>query len=371
MAKFAAEFGIRCGAMPLVERIKKARTGWLALGFVLTFLIGLAPIEARAWSDEIFAAFLKQGLWHEKVDDNVKGESLTADLIRRIVTKYRAQPDDPNALQDLGLFALAMGIAEWGVADPANLPPDPAGKNWASDTGPDSGKHLMSYAVGGIGISHADVGDLEKFIVLVANDAALVPAEHRQALLRLANTKLYKPRKKKYQVIYDEIRAAGVCVPKPLDTDLNGVKFEHFKWGADCAKHANKNLTQNDWRVFRTWMRAALRTKSKQEWLASLWMDKYWVPSLKTVPPGPGYIEEVLVNARVRNSSPKAAKDAPKLRRATTVEERVQRELDTYGKFSMKTLKRRCGIMLRPVVLYRYFANEPRLQGIKCPAGSA
>ena len=98
--------------------------------FVLTFLIGLAPIEARAWSDEIFAAFLKQGLWHEKVDDNVKGESLTADLIRRIVTKYRAQPDDPNALQDLGLFALAMGIAEWGVADPANLPPDPAGKGY-------------------------------------------------------------------------------------------------------------------------------------------------------------------------------------------------------------------------------------------------
>ncbi len=371
MANFTAELGIRRGAMPPAERNKKARAGWPALGFALAFFIGLAPIEARAWSDEIFAAFLKQGLWHEKVDDNVKGENLSADLIRRIVTKYRAQPDDPNALQDLGLFALAMGVAEWGVADPAGLPPDPAGKKWASDTGPDSGKHLMSYAVGGIGISHADVGDLEKFIVLVANDAALVPAEHRQALLRLADTDLYKPRKKKRQVIYDEIRAAGTCASQKFDTDLNGEKFNHFNVGTDCAKYMNKNLNASDWRVFRTWMRAALRTKSKQEWLASLWMDKYWTPSLKTVPPGPGYIEEVFVNVRVRNSSPAAAKDAPKLRRATMVEQRMQRELDTYGKFSMKTLKRRCGIMLRPVVLYRHFAGEPPLQGIKCPAGSA
>jgi hypothetical protein len=370
MTEFAKEFGIRRGAIPLIEQIKKARVGWPALGFVLAFLIGFAPVEVRAWTDEIFAAFLKQGGWHEKVDDNVKGENLSPDLIRQIVSKYQAQPNDPNALQDLGLFALAMGIAEWGVADPAGLPPDPAGKNWASDTGPDSGKHLMSYAVGGIGISHADVGDLGKFIRLVADDASLVPAEHRRALLRLANTGLYR----RGAVIYDEIRAAGVCAHQKFDIDLNGERFNHFAnigaGGNYCAKYKNQKLNASDWRLFRTWMRAALRAKSKQEWLASLWLEKYWNISLNKVPSGPGYIEEVLVNVRIRNSAPAVANTAM-TRPAATVVERVQRELDAYGKFSMKTLKRRCRLMLRPVVLYRHFAGEPPLQGIKCPLGSA
>lgn len=349
------------------------RRGWPVIGVALAFLFGLAPFEARAWSDDVFAAFLKLGGWHENAEDNIMGENLTAELIQRIVTRYRAQPDDRDAQQDLGLVALAMGVAEWGVADPAGLPPDPRGKNWASDTGIDSGKHLMSYAVGGIGISHADVGDLERFIGLVAG-SDIVPMEHRQALLRLANKDLYKPRNGRRQVIYDEIRAAGRCVPNPSDTDLNGRNFDHFKGPAGpdyCRKYANKTLTDNDWRVFRTWMRAALRTRPMQEWLVLLWMDKYWTPSLKKVPPGPGYIEEVIVNVRIRNSTPRVADRAPTRRQATSVAERVQRELDTYGEWNMRTLKRRCRIMLRPVVLYRHFAGEPPLQGFRCPPDSA
>jgi hypothetical protein len=72
-----------------------------------------------------------------------------------------------RAQQGLGLLALLLGTAEWGVAG-AGLPDDPAKKNWESDTGEDSGKHVMSYAVGGVGILHADVGDLEEYVKWVA-----------------------------------------------------------------------------------------------------------------------------------------------------------------------------------------------------------
>jgi hypothetical protein len=327
-----------------------------------------------AFTSAVFDAFLRQGLWHVTVDDNVTGECLTSDLIRQIVTRYRAQPGDAGAVQDMGLFALAMGVAEWGVIDPAGLPADPAGKRWKSDTGPDSGKHLMSYGIGGIGISHADVGDLEEFIRDVAEDRTVVPAEHAPALLRLADRDLYKPRNGRRAVIYDEIRAAGICASQKFDIDLLGEPFRHFdNLGAGssyCAKHLNRNLNATDWRVFRTWMRAAIRTKAKQEWLASLWLRDYWDVSLVKIPQGPGFIEEALVNVRVRNSSPRHA-DRAMDQPAATIAERVQRELDEYGRFNMSTLQRRCRLMLRPVVLFRHFAGESPLQGITCPPGSA
>ena len=131
----------------------------------------------------------------------------------------------------------------------------------------------MSYGIGGIGISHADVGDLEEFIRDVAEDRTVVPAEHASALLRLADRDLYKPRNGRRQVIYDEIRAAGVCASQEFDTDLLGEPFRHFdNVGVDseyCAEYENRNLSATDWRVFRTWMRAAIRTKAKQERLVS------------------------------------------------------------------------------------------------------
>ena len=76
-----------------------------------------------AFTSAVFDAFLQQGLWHVTVDDNVTGECLTADLIRQIVTRYRAQPGDAGVVQDMGLFALAMGVAEWGVSIRRACPP--------------------------------------------------------------------------------------------------------------------------------------------------------------------------------------------------------------------------------------------------------
>lgn len=321
-------------------------------------------------SSEFFDAYLDQGLWHEQVDDIRDGEKLDAALLHRIVTNYRARPEDPIALQEMGLFALALGVAEWGVANTKGLPADPAAKSWRSDTGPDSGKHLMSYAIGGVGISHADVGDLEEFIRVVADEPHIVPAEHRQGLLRLADASLYR----EDLGTYDQIRAAGVCASPAAGTDLRGEPFDHFvnvgAGSAYCARYKNDKLNAHDWLVFRTWMRAAIRNRDMQEWLAALWLEKYWDKSLKKVPRGPGYMEEVIVNVRVRNSSPRTA-DRALRRPATTIVERVQRELDEYGARDIDTLRRRCRLMLRPVVLYRHFANEAALDGITCPPGSA
>lgn len=298
-------------------------------------------------------------------------ENLTAELIQRIVMRYRAQPDHRDAQQDLRLVALAMGVAEWGVADPAGLPPDPRGKNWASDTGIDSGKHLMSYAVG---------GGLEFPMPMSAtssalSDSSLVPTSYRwNTAKRCCDWRTKTSISQGMEGTKSSMtRFALPAVACPiLGYRLERQNFDHFKGPAGldyCAKYANKTLTDNDWRVFRTWMRAALRTRPMQEWLVSSWMEKYWTPSLKKVPPGPGYIEEVIVNGRIRNSTPRVANRAPTRRQATSVAERVQRELDTYGEWNMKTLKRRCRIMLRPVVLYRHFAGEPPLQGVRCPPG--
>jgi len=326
----------------------------------------LEEIMPGLWSETVFTALLKQGRWDGNADDKITGECLTVELVRDIVARYQAQPTDRGALQELGLVTLAMGVAQWGIENPTGLPADPAHNAWKSVTGPNSGKHLMSYSIGGVGISHADVGDLDKFIEAVASDTSIVPAEHAPGLLRLRDKTLYK----KDSGTYDQIRGAGVCPAKSIDVDLNGKPFEHFtKVGVDanyCATYRNDALKATDWQVFRTWMRAALRTRPKQEWLANRWMEHYWEPSLKMVPPGPGYIDEVMVNVRVRNSSPAVANEALK-RHATTVSERVRRELKEYELRKPSAFRRRCGLMLRPVVLYRHFAKQAPLEGVECP----
>ena len=53
-------------------------------------------------------------------------------------------------------------------------------------------------------------------------------------------------------------------------------------------------------------MRAAIRTKAKQERLVSLWLKEYWDVSLAKVPQGPRFMEEALINVRVRNFEPQA-----------------------------------------------------------------
>jgi len=74
-----------------------------------------------------------------------------------------------------------------------------------------------------------------------------------------------------------------------------------------------------------------------------------------------------MVNVRIRNSAPKAANEAIKRHPpAPGVAGRVQRQIDGYAEWKLKTARRRWRIMMRPVVLYRYFSGLPQLIGIAC-----
>ena len=124
---------------------------------------------------------------------------------------------------------------------------------------------------------------------------------------------------------------------------LNGEKFDHFEvYGAGaayCAEHRNENLSATDWRVFRTWMRAAIRTKAKQEWLASLWLEKYWDVII-----GEGSARRRDTWKRPSSTCVSAIRLPGRpisrwLGRLQQSSERVQRELDQYGEFNMSTLQ--------------------------------
>ena len=120
-------------------------------------------------SPEDFQTFLDAGRWSATADDNIAGEKIPADVVRRIVHSYNLSPTALMARRGLGLLALMLGVAEWGVDGHGGLPEDPNNhKNWISNAGPTTGKHLMSYAIGGVGISHADVGDLQEFVKWIA-----------------------------------------------------------------------------------------------------------------------------------------------------------------------------------------------------------
>ena len=311
-------------------------------------------------SDEDFSDFLEAGKWSDTADDNITGEVITREMASRIVARFNASPTSAEAAQGLGLLALLLGVAEWGIRG-ENLPDDPANKGWRSDTGEDSGKHLMSYAVGGVGISHADVGDLEEFVRWLGSSGA-IPSKHLKGWLELAGKKYGRE-----GIVYDEIRAAGRC-GDPDPVDLLGEPFRHFDGPAGaryCKDYENAQLKERDWQVFRTWTRASLRTRDGQQFLLKMWLRDYWEPTVRQVPPGEGAPEEMLVNVRIRNSAPAVARSAPTRHPPRSgVAGRVQRELDAYADWKLKTARRRWRIMMRPVALYRHLSGLDPLTGV-------
>lgn len=357
--------GALIGSMGLFYPALRLAAPWgVSLG-PLTLLMGTAHAAATPLSDSVVQRLLIGGRWSETADDNLDGEVISTDLVKELVQTYRDHPNDRAAQVGLGLLALTVGVAEWGVSNgQGDLPEDPAGTKWKSDTGPDSGKHLMSYGIGGVGVCHADVGYLFDFIRFTAK-LDVVPPGHKEALLRLANPSIYASKIGPY----DQLRAAGLCGVPHFDTDLKGEPFKYFKdklHQSYCTKYANPKLSSADWRIFGTWTRAALRTREGQEWMLRMWIAKYWDKTLALVPPGEGFPEEALINVRIRNSLPKCANEALKVPAADT-EERIVREMNEYKKCRPDAYQRRCGLMLRPVVLYRHFAGKPPLTGIKCP----
>jgi hypothetical protein len=333
-------------------------------GAIIILTLLSQSTEARAWSDDTFEEYLAAGKWSVTADDNQSGETLPYATVERIVRRYCEAPGNADARENVGILAIAVGAANWGVSNPEKLPPDPNKESWKSTTGADAGKHVMSYAIGGVGISHGDVGDLQDFLRRLAQKDNL-PAGEKAGLMKLADGVRYR----KPGVVYDEVRAAGVCSPTKFDTDLKGSAFEHLPQSAKrvyCAVRKNSALGAADWRLFRSAVRDALRSKEEQSWLLKYWLRKYWDVSLAKVAPGPGFIEEAIVNARIRNSSPVWANRAIAGASATP-QQRIDRELKVYRTRDRETADRRRGTMLRPVVLYQGISADLKRAGINCP----
>lgn len=308
--------------------------------------------------DTAFEYILERGRWSASADDDVQGESLDAGFVKDLMLAYRDNPEDRGAQLGLGLVALILGVAQWGISDPQGLPEDPAQSDWKAQTSNNTGKHLMSYGVGGVGIAHIDNDELIAFMKYVLG-SGLIPGEHKAAFQRLSEPGLYLP---DGGGVYGQLRAAGICAPLPINVDLEGAGFKHFNNSHNvgyCEKYRNPALTSLDWQTFRTWMRVALRTKAGQRWLFSSWLSTYWDKSLAAVPPGEGAAEELLINARIRNSLPACA-DRALQAPATDSRDRVRRELEEYAKCAPSAYERRVALVLRSVVLYRHFTGaEP------------
>jgi hypothetical protein len=309
---------------------------------------------------DLFGEFLAQGQWSPSGDDNEKEEALSQDLLRQLVEAYRAHPNDRSGQYALGLFVLAMSIAEWGVRDPSGLPADPQGEGWRSHSGPNSGKHLMSYSVGGIGISHADGDEMIDFVQKICQFPQITPQQKSDLLATVEKTR-YKNQK----VTFDQLRASSVCRSGTtlLGKDLFGEEFKHHEIGGGasyCEAHfGSSNLTPHDWIIFKTWARIALRKIEVQQSLIDKWFDQYWSKTLRQLAPGDGFEEEAFINVRFRNSFSHAATTTSAA--TSGVPERIATQMRAYRAINSKRFDRRVLIIQRPVTLYRAFAGKVQL----------
>lgn len=107
------------------------------------------------------------------------------------------------------------------MVPPDGLHIDPEKKNWKGPRKGNDGKHLMSYAVGGVGIDHTDSSTLVELIdVIKTKYPKMAPGANKFFALRGTD--------------FDEIRAnGGVCSnPKmEIGSDLNGMPFGHSCYG--------------------------------------------------------------------------------------------------------------------------------------------
>lgn len=304
--------------------------------------------------EDLVSGILDAGQWRENADDNAKDERLPADLVDKLCKAYDREHPSDQAIAGMGLLCLTLAVAEWGVRWPAEPPEDPDSSHWRGPGSIRQGKHLMSYALGGIGIAHLDVGGAVRFFSALGS---MVP-EAKADLQEFQRASFH----------YDPVRACGgVCAGSPkntvLMTDLDGNPFLHeaaYLDGAGYCRRFNRNreLDAKAWQRFRHWCRVGLRRRDVQEWIMRDWLNKYWVPAFNQVMAHHlGSIEEVFIVARIRNSSNSDAIDALRAaRNAATPADRISLELANYGSKS-KTKAGRRGVMQRPGAAYAHFVQ--------------
>jgi hypothetical protein len=271
---------------------------------------------------DVLEEFLRSGSWSATGDEDLSlREQLSLDLARRLVGNYRANPNDEDAVAQLGLLVLGLGAAHWGVTPSNGLPSDPADENWRGPTR-GRGKHLMSYSIGGIGIAHLDssfLADFTDFVLATHGDIGGVSEQHR---LREIAQRLEGGR-----TTYDGLR------------NRRNIPGEG----------------QETWRIFVRWMKAALGRRDCQQWILEEWLRRYWLPSVQRVSSSNGSIQEAFVNARIRNSGSSLANCA--IERARGSSNRIERQLEAYANSTLcpgakERHRRRFGYMQRPVILF-------------------
>jgi hypothetical protein len=310
-----------------------------------------------ALDEALLTGLLAAGEWSETADDNGGHERVPESFVAPIVREHAAQGDTPseNTLVGLGALVLTLSVAEWGVTWDSVPPPDPAAQKWEGPVSIMQGKHLMSYALGGIGLPHLDVSGAVKFFDALAER---VPS----AKLDLDNLKSMPGGFR-----YDAVRAkGGVCAPHPETAvsmmDLDGVPFKHGAVSFGGTKYCNRfNPARaadiEAWRKLRHWCRVALRRRDMQEWVIKDWINTVWVPAYNEVISRPhGTFREAFVVARIWNTSHGDALNA--LNAAQTEvdpRKRIAVELAEYAKGS-STRQDRVGVMKRPGAVYDFFA---------------
>ncbi len=258
-----------------------------------------SPATTISMNDAI-QGLLDAGKWSASSDEDLRlGERLPLDLIEAIIKSY------PADKRTIGLLSLSMGAGKWGVEEGALADgTDPAQDRWRGP-GKASGKHLMSYRTGGVGLPHLDTGALASFIDFLLQQHTDIGSSSEQETLRRMAAKL-----------------------------RDGYAFAAFDTDP----------------TFRKWMLQGLRQKDAQFWIMEHWLTKYWDPALKAAD-GDGRL--TLVLARVWNSAPAEGQRAAE--RAKHADDKVQAVLDGYVRTNRSFEKDRWPWMKRPVVLFDMF----------------
>jgi hypothetical protein len=313
----------------------------------------MTPLETL--DDTLLTGVLNAGGWSDAADDNGALEHLPASFAGDIVREHASRRDapSPKALAGLGILALTLSVAEWGVAWEGAPPTDPAERKWQGPTSIQHGKHLMSYALGGIGLPHLDVGGAEQFFKALRDRVPQAKQDVQQF------TSGFR---------YDVVRAkGGVCAPNPHTAvsmvDLNGEEFKHGEptfGGPHYCDQFNRARFEDfaAWRKLRHWCRVGLRRRDMQAWIIRDWINSFWVPAYNEVMRHPhGTVSEAFVLARIWNTSHGSALNAlSKAGVEANPEKRIAAELSAYAAES-PTHKQRVGVMQRPGAVYRFLAG--------------
>lgn len=281
---------------------------------------------------EAMDAFLAAAGWRPgAVEDPARRETLPFDYVASVVRAARTAPllDDGGlpadpaqraALLTLGLLCLALGIAQWGLADAPGDLLDSNGDGWKGAP-KGRGKHLVSVRDGGIGLPHFDVGDLSE---LLGFALSLQPA--------MGDT---------------GIRTKVENLARRFD---KGLKYKHLN-----PREEGTAAEAADWGALVHFCEEALGRREVQHWALAKWVGDYWVPSLQRLIPAEGTVAEVFINARIRNCSPRNAACA--LEHAMGKPNRIDAELEAYTDRKIcpdakQRHRTRFGYMLRPVAVW-------------------